>query len=83
MLKFLVCCRCRDEETVLVSCAETADDAGPGNGAGDEGDQVGEFGFEDGVEDGGGAEGEETVGVGEVSEHADFVGVLELGGGLP
>ena len=79
MLKFLVCCRCRDEETILVSCTKAADDAGTGDGAGNEGDEVGEFGFEDGVEDGGGAEGEEAVGVGEVGEDADFVGVLELG----
>ena len=79
MLEFLVCCRCRDKETIFVSCAEAANDAGTGDGAGNEGDEVGEFGFEDGVEDGGGAEGEEAVGVGEVGEDADFVGVLELG----
>ena len=31
------------------------------------------------MEDGGGAEGEEAVGVGEVGEDADFVGIFELG----
>lgn len=78
MLDFLVCSGGGDEEAGFVACGETPDDAGAGDGAGDEGDEVAEFGFEDGVECRGGVEGDEAVGVCEGAEDAYFVGVLEL-----
>ncbi len=40
--------------------------------------QVCKFGFEDGVEVLGGADGDKAVAVGEVGKDADFIGVFEL-----
>ena len=61
MLKFLVGRGGGDEETVAVPGGETSDDTGAGDGGVDDGDDVGEFGFEDRVEVCRGAQGGETV----------------------
>lgn len=54
-----------------VSCSQAADDGGAGNGAGDERDEVAEFGFDDGVEVCGGANGCKAIAVCEGAEDAD------------
>lgn len=71
MLQFLVCGRGWDEEAAAVAGGQAADDAGAGDGAVADGDDAAEFGLEDGVEVGGGAKGDEGVGVGEGGEDAD------------
>lgn len=50
-----------DEETVSVTRGETADDTSAGDGGVHYGDDVGQLGFEDGVEVRGGGEGGEAV----------------------
>ena len=71
MLQLLVRRRGGDEQALAIACRETPDDAGAGDGAVADGDDVLEFGFEDAVEVLGGADGDEGVGVGEGGEDAD------------
>jgi hypothetical protein len=63
MLQFLIGSRCRHQQTVLVSHGQTADNTGSGNGGVADGDDVLEFGLEDGVEVLRGADGDDGVGV--------------------
>jgi hypothetical protein len=63
MLQFLVRSRCRDQQAVLVADGQTADDAGAGDGGVADGDDVLEFGLEDGVEVLRGADCDDGVGV--------------------
>jgi hypothetical protein len=71
VLKLLVRCAGRDEEAFSVSGGEATDYAGAGDCAVADGDDVLEFGFEDGVEVFAGAEGDERVRVGQGGEDAD------------
>lgn len=71
MLELLVGGGGGDEETLSVAGGEAADDAGASDGGADGGNDVLEFGLEDGVEVFGGAEGDEGVGVCEGREDAD------------
>lgn len=61
MLQFLVGCGGGNEEALAVAGGEAADDAGAGDGGADGGDDVLQFGFEDGVEVFRGAEGNQGV----------------------
>lgn len=63
VLQLLVRSRCRDQQTILVADGQTADDAGAGDGGMADGDDVLEFGLEDGVEVLRGADGNDGVGV--------------------
>lgn len=63
MLQFLVGSRCRNQQTILVSNDQTAHDTGSGNGGVADGDDVLEFGLEDGVEVLRGADSDDGVGV--------------------
>lgn len=78
VLQFLVGRRRGHQQAVLVAGRQAADDARAGDGAVGDGDEVGQLGFEDGVEILRGADGDEAVGVGQVGEDADLVGVFKL-----
>jgi hypothetical protein len=63
MLQFLIGSRCRHKQTILVSHGQTADNSGSGDRGVADGDDVLEFGLEDGVEVLRGADGDDGVGV--------------------
>jgi hypothetical protein len=73
VLQLLVRRRGGHEEALAVPGGEAPDDAGPGYGGVDYGDDVLELRFEDGVEVCGGALGDEGVAVCESGEDADSV----------
>lgn len=71
MLQFLVGGGRWDQKTLSVSSGQATDDVGTSDGSVDDWDDVLELGLEDGVEVLGGADGNQTVGVGEGGENTD------------
>lgn len=78
MLEFLVCGGCGNEEAILVARSQSTHDSCAGNSAVCNWNEVCEFGFENGVEILGCADGDQTIAVGEICEDTDFVGVFKL-----
>lgn len=61
-----------------VAYGQATDETSTGDGAVDDGDDIGKFGFEHRVEVGTASDSNETVCVGETCKHADFGRVFEL-----
>jgi nitric oxide reductase activation protein len=63
MLQLLIRRSSRNKQTILIADGQTADNTGSGNGGVADGDDVLEFGLEDGVEVLRGADCDDSVGV--------------------
>lgn len=81
MRQFDVRGRAGDEEAASIPRGGSAHESAAGHRGVDDGNVLGEGGFEEGVKVFGAVDSREAVGVGEGGEDADFVGVFEGGSG--